>query len=450
MTGSHWLKGLAFGSVLLFIGLTGYTLRAMLDLQHDLSEDLGENMVWAASQAAYQSSLLQQAHIAPGAVAGHRGNPVLQRALLRGRLEVLLAPSQTVFMKEAGVLEQLLQVKAMVYSNKPDFALVQTMLHDLGRQIMQTEREQSGERRDAYKRLLRQLIFFIYCVMASGGVLCWQLLRSLKHTREALEEGARQNAQARELLDALETERATRLRYRDFVSVMSHQLRTPLAVIDSSAQRLLRQDNSVELEQSVAARSQRIRRSVRQLNQLIARVLQGLRLGEQSASKGIELEIVRCDWLEVVGLSLDSFGDLLAERRVNLHVAPGTPQPLWIECDRMWCAEILSNLISNADKYSPPDSDIDIRIDSADGMLRCQVLNGGAGISEQDMERLFERFFRGSNGHRSAGVGLGLSIAQTLTHWHHGSLTASNRSEGGACFTLQLPLHWQSSPTKAI
>jgi two-component system OmpR family sensor kinase len=442
VTGASWIKGLALGSVFIFIGLTGYTLSSMQALQADLTEDLGENMVWAASQATYQSSLLQQAHLAPGALPGHRGNPVLQRALLRGRLEVLLAPSQTSFMIQAGVLEQLQQVKAIAHSQEPDFVRIQTMLHDIGRQIMLTEREQSGERRDAYKRLLRQLIFFLYCVMASGGVLCWQLLRSLRSTRDALGEVARQHAQARELVDALEQERAARERYRNFVSVMSHQLRTPLAVIDSSAQRLMRQDNSVELEPNITARSQRIRRSVRQLNQLITRVLQGLRLDEQN-DRSTQLEIMRCDWLDVVRQALDSFGDLLAARRVNLHSAlDSLEQPLWIECDRLWCAEILANLISNADKYSPPESDIDIHIDSAYGMLRCQVINSGPSIPEEDLERLFERFFRGSNGHRASGVGIGLSIARTLAQWHRGSLTASN-TEVGVCFTLLLPLQAQ-------
>lgn len=452
MTSERWLKSLALASVLLFAGLTGYTLNALLDLQDELSADLGENMVWAASQASHQASLLQQAYLAPGALAGHRGNPVLQRALLKGRLSVLLSPTQAAFMQRAGVLEQLQQLQALIRTQQPDFAQVQIMLHDIGRKIMQTEREQAGERRDSYAHLLRQLIFFICAVMASGGVLGWLLLRSQARTRRALDEVARQHARTRELLDALELERETSLRYRDFVSVMSHQLRTPLAVIDSSAQRLMRQAHSSAVEQDVQSRSQRIRRSVRQLNQLIARALHGLRVDEHGQGKGIELDIVRCDWLEVVQQTLDNFGDLLAERRVNLSYAPGTSQPLWIECDRTWCAEILANLISNADKYSPPGSDIGIHLDSADGLLHCTVLNSGAEIPEQDLARLFERFFRGSHAERSSsgGIGLGLAIARTLAQWHKGSLNASRREGGGAAFTLQLPLRWSTAEAELV
>ena len=441
MNGSKWVKGLALGSALLFASLTGYTLNAMLNLQEDLSQDLGENMVWAAAQASHQASLLHQIELAPGHLKGHHGNAMVQRALLRGRLEIFLAPTQAAFMKRAGVLDQLLEVKRMVHSEHPDFGQVQMMIYDIGRQIMQAERVQTGERRDAYKRLLHQLILFLYGVMASGGVLCWQLLRSLKKTREAYDEVARQHAQARELLEALERERAARMRYRDFVSVMSHQLRTPLSVIDSSAQRLMRQEhNSDGVQPNIGPRSQRIRRSVRQLNQLIARVLQGLRVDEQNGSTDIALEIVRCDWQEVINQALDGFGELLTERPLNLHWADGVIAPLWVECDRMWCAEILSNLISNADKYSPPGTPIDIHIDSTDGMLCCEICDSGPGLPEQDIERLFERFFQGHSSQRSNGVGLGLSIARTLAHWHQGSLSAYNRSEGGACFSLKIPL----------
>ena len=137
MTSERWLKSLALASVLLFAGLTGYTLNALLDLQDELSADLGENMVWAASQASHQASLLQQAYLAPGALAGHRGNPVLQRALLKGRLSVLLSPTQAAFMQRAGVLEQLQQLQALIRTQQPDFAQVQIMLHDIGRKISQ-------------------------------------------------------------------------------------------------------------------------------------------------------------------------------------------------------------------------------------------------------------------------------------------------------------------------
>lgn len=423
----RWLMSALLLLMLTFAGLIGYSLVALANLQEELSRDPGEDMVWAVAQASYQSSLLVQAQHA--STGNHRGNQALQRALLRGRLEVMLAPVQVRFMERAGVHEPLLQIKRVLNSKQPDYRQVQLDLHRIGQQIMRTNLDLAGERRDAHKRLLRLLIICIGGVTVTGGLLCWQLLRSLARVRQARD-------RARHLLEALEREKEARLRYRDFVSVMSHQLRTPLAVIDSSAQRLLRLEGDGE---SMQARSQRIRSSVRQLNQLITRVLKGLRVDEQR-SENITLECQRCDWEDVIRQALDGFDDLLAAHPIQLRWAPGITRPLWIECDRLWCMEVLANLISNADKYSPPAAPIDIFVDSADGMLLCSVSDSGAGIPEESLSRLFEPFYRGGEKGCGDGAGLGLSIARALARRHGGQLTAANRIDGGACFTLQLPL----------
>lgn len=428
--GERWLMAALLLLMAIFAGLIGYILIALSNLQEDLAQDPGEDMVWAIAQASYQNNLLLLALYAPG--DGHRGNRVLQHALLRARLEVLLAPTQKPFMERAGVRESLLQIKEMLSTPQPDHVQMQVDLHAIGQQIMRTRLDLTGERRDDHEDLLRLLIISIGGVILAGGLLCWQLLRSLARVRRARD-------QARHLLEALEREKEARLRYRDFVSVMSHQLRTPLAVIDSSAQRLSRQAADTD---SVQARSQRIRGSVRQLNQLIARVLQGLRVDEERG-ESIVLEFQRCDWEELVRQALDGFDDLLAARPVELSWAPGIARPLWVECDRLWCVEVLANLISNAHKYSPPGTPIaiDVDVDSAEGTLLCSVSDSGPGIPEESLSRLFEPFYRGQAQESvSDGVGLGLSIARALVHWHGGRLTATNRSERGACFMLQLPL----------
>lgn len=422
-----WLTRALLLLMTAFAGFVGYSLLALSDLEKDLSRDLGEDMVWAINQASYQTNLLMLAEYAPS--RGHRGNPHLQRALLRGRMEVLLAPAQVTFMERAGVHDSLLQVKELLGSAEPDYLQVQMDLQSIGQQVMRTNLDLTGERRDAHESLLRLLALCIGGVVLTGGVLCWQLLRSLTRVRHAHDE-------ARRLLDALEREKQARLRYRDFVSVMSHQLRTPLAVIDSSAQRLARK---VAAESGVLVRAQRIRSSVRQLNQLIARVLLGLRVDEQG-SADIMLEYQRCDWEDVVRQALDGFGDLLAARPIHLCWSPGVIRPLWVECDRLWCVEILANLISNADKYSPPGTPIDILVESTDDSLLCSVSDSGTGIAEESMSKLFEPFYRGAEIGRGDGIGLGLSIARTLACRHGGRLTATNLTDGGACFTLQLPL----------
>lgn len=434
MRAARWLRALALLLVVFFGGLLSYSLIALLDLQEELAEDLGENMVWAAGQATYQASLLLQASQLPS--EGHRGNAALQRHLLRARLEVLLSPSQANFMQRAGVLEQLQQARNQLGEADVDHAAMQALLHDIGRKIMQVEREQAGERRDAYKRLMHQLILSILCVMAAGGVLCWQLLRSMWASQRAHDQIAEQHRHARKLLSDLEHERSVRLRYRDFVSLMSHQLRTPLSVIDSSAQRLMRQSESES--GPVAERSQRIRSSVGQLNRLVGRLLDGLRLDETGTLVQSSLVLSRCLWRDIVGEAIERFADTLAGRQVQQEWALECEGQLL--CDRLWSVEILVNLLSNAHKYSPPGQPILIRVWRRDNWLYCAVRDFGTGVPEAEHAQIFERFYRRAGTQHLSGVGLGLPIARTLAQWQGGSLSVRNAEDGGAVFTLALPI----------
>ena len=235
-----------------------------------------------------------------------------------------------------------------------------------------------------------------------------------------------------------------RLRYRDFVSLMSHQLRTPLAVIDSSAQRLLRQTSDASLENPVVARSQRIRLVVGQLNRLVGRLLDGLRLDESGALEQNSLLLSRCVWSDVVNEAVDRFADTLEGRELKLYFPEAEASSL--VCDRLWCVEILVNLLSNAHKYSPLDQPIEVNVWQDNQWLHCSVRDHGAGIAEGEFGRIFERFYRSSGTQHLSGVGLGLAIAQTLAQWQNGNLSVHNAEDGGAVFTLALPIREEVAP----
>ena len=437
------LQWAAVAAVLCFVVLLGYTLYKLQRLQVELSTDVGENMVWALSQAVYQGGMLHQAVLIPPTAASHTAQ-VLHRNLLKARLKMLTSGGQRDYMTRAGVLSELQRAVSMLEQPQLDYGGVQKLIQQVGNKVMLSERDIAGARRDAHRTLMVQVMLAVVGVLLAGTLLGWQLLSSQRRANASYVEIARQHAQARELLEALQQERANKLRYRDFVSLMSHQLRTPLAVIDSSAQRLLRQFHSDGQVQNVSDRSLRIRKSVYQLNQLIGRVLEGLRLDEGLVSSGdlASLELRRCDWREVVADALERFTELPVSRSIELRglaVAQGE-DTLWVDCDRMWCVEILNNLLSNADKYSPAGLPIDVAVEVAEGILYCRVRDYGQGIAEGELARVFERFYRGEQTQNSVGVGLGLSIAQTLAHWHGGSLTVRNTEQGGACFTLALPV----------
>lgn len=433
---------IALTAVLCFASLLGYALHKLSGLQEELRTDVGENMVWAMSQALYQSGRLYQAALTTPPTAESDSRQILHRNLLKARLVMLSTGAQHRYMQRLGVLPELLECVALLEQTRLDYERIQQTLLRISNRVMLADREFVGAQRDAHRRLMVQVMFAVLGVLLAGALLCWQLLGSLRLANRAHGKIVQQHTQARELLDALQQERLTTLRYRDFVSLMSHQLRTPLAVIDSSAQRLLRQRHDGDLVHNVSERAQRVRKSVQQLNQLIGRVLEGLRLDEGvvGGSDLGSLELRRCNWREVVAEALERFADLAAQRSVVLHWPLAGGVPLWVECDRMWCVEILCNLLSNADKYSPAMQPIEVTVAVREDMLFCSVRDYGQGIAEEELEQVFERFYRSESTQSIVGIGLGLAIARTLAQWHGGSLTACNASQGGACFTLCIPL----------
>ena len=432
---------LALVAVLFFVLMLGYALYKLFDLQSEVSADVGENMVWALSQAVYQSGRLYQATSINPETPQSRADKELHHDLLKSRLMMLEEGPQRRYMQKSGVWEIIQQVSKSLDDPAADYAALLHTLRQAGNTVMITEREEAGAQRDAHRRLILQVMAAVMGILLAGALLCWQLVNSLKRAKEANEKVVRQHMQTRTLLEELQQERSTRLRYRDFVSLMSHQLRTPLAVIDSTAQRLKRQLSEPPQEQNILERSQRIRASVNHLNHLIGRVLEGLRLDEgvNSSENMPTLEHHRCDWLTVLEGARERFGDLLSERTIRMSSSQGT-RPIWVECDRIWCVEILCNLLSNAHKYSPLEKPIEIDLRIEEGHLLCSVRDFGPGIPEEDLELIFERFYRSENTQHVAGIGLGLSIAQTLAQWHDGALNAHNAVEGGAIFTLSLPL----------
>lgn len=436
-----WVRGLALAAVVCFAGLTSYVLVRLVDLHGELAEDIGENVVWAMSQTMFQSAVAAQTSLLAEQAEqaeGQRMRLAMQHQVLKARLGILTGAALGGFMQRAGLEADIAQAQRMIDEPRPDYAALHLLMRDVGNQVMLAEREEAGTRRDDHSRLMWQLMFGLVGVLASGAVLCWQLLRSLGRAENANAEIVRQHVQARQLLDALELERSVRQRYRDFVSLMSHQLRTPLAVIDSSAQRLVRQDQALPGGQSIEDRALRIRRSVEQLNQLIARVLEGLRLDDQQPHGALALELAACDWREIMAEVLENLGDTLGDRQVLLNWPEGAD--IGLLCDPMWCAEILGNLLSNAHKYSPPGLPIEVDSRTVDGWLHCCVRDHGEGVDRQDMERIFERFYRGHWGSLAPGIGLGLPIARTLAGWHGGSVDVHNAGSGGAVFVLRLPL----------
>lgn len=228
---------------------------------------------------------------------------------------------------------------------------------------------------------------------------------------------------------AAETER---LRSALLTSI-SHDLRTPLASILGSATSLtsygplLGEEGRRDLAATIQEEAER-------LNRFIANLLDMTRL----ESGALQPRRDPVDLGEVVGSALERTRRILAGHTVGIELAPGLPMA---RLDPVLFEQVLFNLLDNAAKYAHPGSTVTVRAWAADGCVRLEIMDEGDGLPPQDLERIFDKFYRVQAGDRQrAGTGLGLAICRGFMEAMGGTITAGNRTDrSGAVFTLTLP-----------
>ena len=234
------------------------------------------------------------------------------------------------------------------------------------------------------------------------------------------------------LHDITDLRRADRIR-RDFVANVSHELRTPLTAIRGYVEALLdgpaQAAETTRFLEIIARHSARMERLVKDL----------LRLARLDAGQE-PLEVAD---VSVEGLFSAVAGDLqpmidARRQQVALAVVPPT---LTMRCDPAKLHDVLRNLVENASAYTPEGSRIELTASGDADRVRLVVADTGQGIPESELPRVFERFYRvdKARSRESGGTGLGLSIVRHLVELHGGHVTATNRAEGGAVFTITLP-----------
>lgn len=262
--------------------------------------------------------------------------------------------------------------------------------------------------------------------VAAGG---WYLGRRLNRSYIAVQEAREAEQTARELGAAAQRSRA------EFLSIASHELRNPVAVIRGFGQLLQRRLdrgslNEVELLDYV----NHVAGSGAHLSRLVEDLLSVSRL----EGGRLELLLDDVDVLEVLRRAA-------AEAPVVDHslslATPDGPLLARIDADRV--TQILVNLLENAAQYSPAGSEILVSVAVRGAKLHVTVTDSGIGLPQADLGRLFEPFARASNarGANISGLGLGLYVSRQLAEAHGGALFADSPGEdGGSTFTLTLPL----------
>ena len=266
-----------------------------------------------------------------------------------------------------------------------------------------------------------------------GALRSW---RDIMHAARMADELAEANTnlerrvqeRTRELTQALEEVSIAKRDLRQFLSMMSHEFRTPLAIIDSAAQMLLlRSDPAKDANHS---RLEAIRGGVDRLIGLIETCLADDRLEAES----LNLRAEPSDITPLIQSAVDEQKLVHHDREIILTLPP-LPN-LLIDNDLMTMA--FNNLLNNALKYS--SKDIRVTVSPEPGHVRIDIADQGVGVPSEDLEHIFERFYRSENVKGLAGTGIGLHMSHRIVTMHGGSLTVDSTENVGSTFTIRLPL----------
>lgn len=253
----------------------------------------------------------------------------------------------------------------------------------------------------------------------------------LLDTRDQYEQGREEHVRRLEELDRQKD---------DFVSTVSHELRTPLASIIGYAE-LLDDGDAGELDPAQLRVVSVIRRNADRLRGLIEDLLVLSRI----EARGLEIDHARVSLDRVVHTVVESLGPVAARAGITLRdeVAPAE-----VEGDALHLERAVTNLVSNAIKFTPEGGEVDVRLSRHGGVATVIVSDTGIGIPAAEQEHLGTRFFRSSTAqHKSIpGTGLGLSIVRAIAESHEGSLDFDSVEGEGTTFRLTVPEWDDRSP----
>ena len=218
-----------------------------------------------------------------------------------------------------------------------------------------------------------------------------------------------------------------------FLSIASHELKTPVASLRLSAEALLHAKASGRLgDERLRAGLDRIVTASQRLGALVAELLDISRL----TAGVLPINLAPTDLSALASEVIDRFDDAEVGRRITLTAPPRVE----VDADASRLDQVVTNLLDNALKYSEPPTEIEVTITELSDAVELTVADRGMGISDPTAERVFEPFGRGDDVEHVPGLGLGLHISQHIISRHGGTIAAAQREDGpGAIFTVRLP-----------
>ena len=423
--------------LLIFVGSLGLALAKSSALERDMRIAATQNMLWVVTQTQMEILVLTLAAGNPSAT----DDEIAQRFdLVLSRLNLMDDGPQARYLADIGHLDMvqqmsgaLLELDPQAHGHSPElhaalFDLgqrLQPQINRIANDVMTTDWEKSAARLDEYRATQRVIILSVAFALTAALAVSWLLMRN--QSRLYLTQMERMRT-----TNLLEQERDSAAMYRDFAAIVSHQMRTPLSLIDSAMHRLSRKGEQVTA-QDVQERRAIVSDAIGRLTRLVDTVLLLAKLDNDQLQ-------ARFAPLEICALARSLITETQARhpaRQMQLTCAEG---PLLAQGDPHLVRHILDNLLSNALKYSPRDTAITLRVFAEGQQIACAVTDQGSGIAQHDIPHLFDRYYRGQDnmaGH--GGTGLGLAVAHELAQLQGGRLAVDTWPGKGSVFTLWLP-----------
>jgi signal transduction histidine kinase len=241
-------------------------------------------------------------------------------------------------------------------------------------------------------------------------------------------------------------------RMDEFLSIASHELRSPLTSIKGNIQLTQRRLKAVIGNRSVSTLDdldklemaytllERAEQQMRVLNRLVNDLIDISRI--QAGKLDLQIQLRPSDLASIVKEVVQEQRKLHPERTIRLEISAQEPVPVAADVDRI--GQVVTNYLTNALKYSTIERPVDVSLQLGSGMARVSVRDEGPGLSLEDQERIWERFYQAENidvqTGSSVGLGLGLYISKTIIERHHGQVGVQSRTGVGSTFWFTLPL----------
>lgn len=257
---------------------------------------------------------------------------------------------------------------------------------------------------------------------------------STRSVISAVQSALRDRRKQYRIRDQLEEQALADRRKDEFLATLAHELRNPLAPIRTGLQIL----SKLPQPDEKAARLHEIME--RQMVQMVKLIDELLEISRISTGK-VVLHKERADMRHVIGMALEGSQPLIDAARHTLDVELGE-QPVWVYGDPARLAQVVSNLVNNAAKYTPNGGHITVRMVHWDGLVEVSVEDDGVGIPADMIDTVFDMFAQVNRtlDRSQGGLGIGLALVRRLMELHGGSVRAESAGTNrGSCFTLRLP-----------